>query len=159
MESASQWSVGGVWGKTSPNFEGSYGIVQKAQFWNVDNFFSSNLRKMKRGVRKLRKDSLLSNFSSHVVFGQQKILGKICSFSFKCFKYFRKACECVFQSKTNLKHIWVKFIGLEATLLRQFEHCHESQKIYPQICMQICIRLHTPVALIIAHYKCHFPSF
>ena len=46
----------------------------------MDSFFSSNLRKMKRGVRKLRKDSLLSNFSSHVVFGQQNILGKICSF-------------------------------------------------------------------------------
>ena len=45
----------------------------------MDTFFCSNLRKMKRGVRKLRKDSLLSNFSSHVVFGQQKILGKICS--------------------------------------------------------------------------------
>ena len=48
----------------------------------MDTFFSSNLRKMKRGVRKLRKDSLLSEFSSHVVFGQQKMLGKICSFTF-----------------------------------------------------------------------------
>ena len=64
--------IGGIWGKTSPNFEGSYGIVQKAQFKNVDPFFSSNLRTMKRDVRKLRKDSLLSEFSSHVVLGSKK---------------------------------------------------------------------------------------
>ena len=52
---------------------------RKVEFKNVDPFFSSNLRKMKRDVRKLRKDSLLSEFSSHVVLGSKKNLGKISS--------------------------------------------------------------------------------
>ena len=110
MGSASQWSVGGVWGKTSPNFEGSYGIVQKAQFWNVDNFFNSNLRKMKRGVRKLRKDSSLSNFSSHVVFGRQKILGKICSFNPQK-RFFTKGKFTTFQKVLFLR-VWCRKLSL-----------------------------------------------
>ena len=68
-QTASHWSEGSVWGKTSPKFESSYGIVQKSQFENMDPFFSPNSSKTKRHVRKLRKDSLLSEFSSHVVLG------------------------------------------------------------------------------------------
>ena len=51
---------------------------------------------MKRGVRKLRKDSLLSNFSSHVVFGQQNILGKICSLTKLIQEFAPKAVQTEF---------------------------------------------------------------
>ena len=68
----------------------------KVEFKNIGCSFNLNSCKMRRDVRKLQKDSLLSNFSSHVVFGQQKILGKICSLMIdQCLKFLESSRICL----------------------------------------------------------------